>query len=135
MPVNATVELCGLQIQRFFVLNCKRNNSVWNLLILDKITNSLCICDCSCILCVSLSLSLSRYIVFLSPHDIGYSLCLTTPIQLILYMIEEFARAKKVFSGVTMAAAVYPKSLLAMAVVGMLKGELGLSLSPSLSPW
>ena len=78
---------------------------------------------------LSLSLSLSRYIVFLSPHDIGYSLCLTTPIQLILYMIEEFARAKKVFSGVTMAAAVYPKSLLAMAVVGMLKGELGLSLS------
>ena len=84
----------------------------------------------------SLSLSLSRYIVFLSPHDIGYSLCLTTPIQLILYMIEEFARAKKVFSGVTMAAAVYPKSLLAMAVVGMLKGDLGLSpsLSLSLSP-
>ena len=87
-------------------------------------------------LSLSLSLSLSRYIVFLSPHDIGYSLCLTTPIQLILYMIEEFARAKKVFSGITMAAAVYPKSLLAMAVVGMLKGDLGLSpsLSLSLSP-
>ena len=63
-----------------------------------------------------------RYIVFLSPYDIGYALCLATPIQLILYIIEEFGRAKKVYSGVTMAAGVYPKSLLAMAVVGMLKG-------------
>ena len=64
--------------------------------------------------------------VFLSPFDVGYALCLATPIQLILYTIEEFARAKKVYAGVAMAAAVYPNSMLAMAVVGMLKGKLHL---------
>ena len=63
-----------------------------------------------------------RYMIFLSPYDIGYALCLSSPIQLILYIIEEFARAKKVYNGVAMAAAVYPQSMLAMAVVGMLKG-------------
>ena len=64
-----------------------------------------------------------RYMVFLSPYDIGYALCLATPVQLSLSVIEELARAKKVYSGVAMAAAVYPQSLLAMAVVGMLKGK------------
>ena len=39
-----------------------------------------------------------------------------------LLTIHEFARAKKVLSGVTMAAALYPNSLVAMAIVGMFKG-------------
>ena len=61
--------------------------------------------------------------MFLSPYDIGYALTHATPVQLTLYIIEEFARAKKVYSGVVMASAVYPQSLVAMAVVGMLKGN------------
>lgn len=40
-----------------------------------------------------------------------------------LLTIHEFARAKKVLSGVTMAAALYPNSLVAMAIVGMFKGS------------
>ena len=45
-----------------------------------------------------------------------------TPLKLVLLLVEELARAKKIFAGVTLAASVYPNSLLAMAVVGMFKG-------------
>jgi len=44
-------------------------------------------------------------------------------VQLILHTIEEFARAKKVLSGVVMAMALYPDSVVAMAIVGMFKGN------------
>ena len=37
-------------------------------------------------------------------------------------MIKELARAKKLYNGVRMASTAYPDSLLAMAVVGTLKG-------------
>lgn len=38
--------------------------------------------------------------------------------------IEELARAKKVLDGVRLAAAVYPNSLIVMALVGMFRGTL-----------
>ncbi len=46
-----------------------------------------------------------------------------------LLLVEELARAKKIFAGVTLAASVYPQCLLAMAVVGMFKGILHLTVS------
>ena len=66
---------------------------------------------------------LCRYLVFFSPLDAFYSLCHFTPLFLVLGILKEISRAKKVYSGIGMAAAVYPNSMLAMAVVGMLKGK------------
>ena len=67
-------------------------------------------------------LSTHRYLIFFSPFDICYGLCHFLPVNLILWIIKELVRAKKVYSGVKMAANVYPNSLLAMAIVGMFKG-------------
>lgn len=64
-----------------------------------------------------------RYLVFFSPLDVCYGLCHFVPVNLALWVVKELARAKKAYSGVLMASTVYPDSLLAMAVVGMLKGE------------
>ena len=64
-----------------------------------------------------------RYLIYFSPFDVFYYLCAATPVRLMLLTIHEFARAKKVLSGVTMAAALYPNSLVAMAIVGMFKGR------------
>ena len=64
-----------------------------------------------------------RYLIYFSPFDVFYYLCAATPVRLMLLTIHEFARAKKVMSGVTMAAALYPNSLVAMAIVGMFKGS------------
>jgi len=68
-----------------------------------------------CILC--------WYLIYFSPFDVFYYLCAATPVQLILHTIEEFARAKKVLSGVVMAMTLYPNSMVAMAIVGMFKGN------------
>ena len=65
----------------------------------------------------------SRYLIYFCPFDVFYYLCAATPVRLMLLTIHEFARAKKVLSGVTMAAALYPNSLVAMAIVGMFKGR------------
>ena len=72
--------------------------------------------------CFLVSPHACRYLVFFSPLDICYGLCHFIPVNLALWVVKELARAKKAYSGVTMAAVVYPDSLLAMAVVGMLKG-------------
>ena len=60
--------------------------------------------------------------MFFSPIDVFFALCHFTPLNLLLWILKELSRAKKVYSGVVMAAGVYPDSLLAMVVVGMLKG-------------
>ena len=64
-----------------------------------------------------------RYLVFFSPLDVCVYLCSATPVQLALHTVEEVGRAKKILSGVTMASTLYPHSILAMAIVGMLKGS------------
>ena len=64
-----------------------------------------------------------RYLIFLGPLDICFHVCASLPVQLALYTVEEVGRAKKILSGVTAASHLYPDSLLAMAVVGLLKGE------------
>jgi hypothetical protein len=47
-------------------------------------------------------------------------LCSVLPVQLLLFTLEEVGRAKKIISGVSAASALYPQSLVAMAVVGLL---------------
>lgn len=49
-------------------------------------------------------------------------MCAATPVQLTLFFVEEIGRAKKILSGVTAASALYPHSILAMAIIGMIKG-------------
>lgn len=71
-----------------------------------------------------LCLHVPRYLIFFSPLDLFYLLTLLTPLRLVLLLVKELARAKKIFAGVTLATSVYPQSLLAMAIVGMFKGEL-----------
>lgn len=67
----------------------------------------------------------SRYLVFFSPFDVFYKLCTFTPILIAIQTLNEFSRAKKALSGVTMAATLYPTwSLFAIALVGMFKGRL-----------
>ena len=54
--------------------------------------------------------------------DLCYILTLFTPFKLALLIVEEFARAKKMYAGITLATSVYPNSLLAIALIGMIKG-------------
>ena len=65
---------------------------------------------------------MDRYLIFLGPLDVCYHLCSVLPVQLLLFTLEEVGRAKKIVSGVSAASALYPQSLVAMAVVGLLKG-------------
>ena len=53
----------------------------------------------------------------------AYNMCIHMQTQLTLTGINEFARAKKIIWGVQAAAVVYPGSLLAMAIVGMFRGN------------
>ena len=69
------------------------------------------------------SLATCRYLVFFSPLDMCYNLCCMPPVTLTLWIIKELSRAKKVYSGVTSAAELYPESILIMAIVGMFKGK------------
>lgn len=62
-----------------------------------------------------------RYLVFFSPLDVFVYLCALWPLELLLTVVEEFGRAKKLLSGVGMAHALYPSSVFAMAIAGMLK--------------
>ena len=64
-----------------------------------------------------------RYLVFLSPLDTCFHWCSALPVQLALFSVEEVGRAKKILSGVTAASALYPESVLAMAIVGLVKGK------------
>ena len=61
--------------------------------------------------------------MFLGPLEVCFHLCTSLPVQLALFTVEEVGRAKKILSGVSAASALYPGSLVAMAVVGMLKGS------------
>lgn len=63
------------------------------------------------------------YLIFFSPFDICYALSLFTPLRLVLCVIQEFGRSKKVLSGVITAHELYPSSMLIVTFVGMLKGS------------
>ena len=54
-----------------------------------------------------------------------YYLCKITPVWLLLNIVEELGKAKKIMAAVEMAFGVYnAPSLLAVAVVAMFKGNL-----------
>lgn len=63
------------------------------------------------------------YIIFYSPFDVGYKVFHFLPIKLILAVMKEVIRCKKVHDGVVHAAKVYPNSYVIMIIIGTLKGN------------
>src|SRR5687768_10505291 len=63
------------------------------------------------------------YLIFYSPLDIAYLLSKTLPCRLIFASLKEMGRCHKVLDGVNAAAKVYPQSYLAMALIGMIRGN------------
>ena len=63
------------------------------------------------------------YIIFYTPFDFGYKVFKFLPIKLILAVMKEVIRCKKVHDGVVHAAQVYPNSYVIMIIIGTLKGN------------
>jgi len=63
------------------------------------------------------------YLIFYSPFDFGYKVCKFLPVKLILSLMKEVIRCKKIHDGVVHAGAVYPNSYFIMITVGTLKGN------------
>lgn len=56
------------------------------------------------------------------PFDIGYKVFKFLPIKLVLALMKEVIRCKKVHDGVVHAAKIYPNGYLIMIIIGTLKG-------------
>ncbi|CAG0888550.1 unnamed protein product [Cyprideis torosa] len=65
------------------------------------------------------------YFIFYMPFDIGYKITKVLPIKVVLAAMKEIYRCKKVHDGVTHAAKIYPQGILAMIVIGTVKGNGG----------
>ncbi|GFT88465.1 trimeric intracellular cation channel type 1B.1 [Nephila pilipes] len=63
------------------------------------------------------------YVIFYMPFDIGFRFFNFLPIKLVLAVMKEVIRCKKVHDGVIHAASIYPNSYLIMIVIGTLKGN------------
>ncbi|GIY44349.1 trimeric intracellular cation channel type 1B.1 [Caerostris darwini] len=63
------------------------------------------------------------YVIFYTPFDIGYKIFKFLPIKLVLALMKEVIRCKKVHDGVVHAAKIYPNSYLIMIIIGTLKGN------------
>lgn len=64
-----------------------------------------------------------RYLIFYSPFDIVYKICKFLPIKIVIAMMKEVIRCKKINDGVGHAAHLYPNSYLIMVIIGTVKGE------------
>ncbi|XP_055953373.1 trimeric intracellular cation channel type 1B.1-like [Argiope bruennichi] len=63
------------------------------------------------------------YVIFYMPFDIGYKVFKFLPVKLILALMKEVIRCKKVHDGVVHAAKIYPNGYLIMIIIGTLKGN------------
>ncbi|XP_054723926.1 trimeric intracellular cation channel type 1B.1-like, partial [Uloborus diversus] len=63
------------------------------------------------------------YLTFYTPFDFAYKLFKFLPVKLVLAMMKEVIRCKKVYDGVNHAAKVYPNGYLIMIIIGTLKGN------------
>lgn len=61
--------------------------------------------------------------MFYSPFDIVYKLCKFLPIKIVIAIMKEIIRCKKIHDGVTHAANLYPNSYLIMVMIGTVKGN------------
>lgn len=69
--------------------------------------------------------SLAWYLTFYTPFDCGYKLCKFLPVKVILSLMKEIVRVRKVHDGVVHAAKVYPNGYLIMMIIGTTKGNGG----------
>lgn len=63
------------------------------------------------------------YAIFYSPFDLVYKICKFFPCKLVIALMKEVTRCKKVHDGVVHAAKLYPNGYLIMVVVGVVKGN------------
>ncbi|XP_037556900.1 trimeric intracellular cation channel type 1B.1 [Dermacentor silvarum] len=63
------------------------------------------------------------YAIFYSPFDIVYKICKFFPCKLVIALMKEVTRCKKVHDGVMHAAKIYPNSYLIMVIIGVVKGN------------
>ncbi|UYV66687.1 TMEM38B [Cordylochernes scorpioides] len=63
------------------------------------------------------------YLIFYSPFDVGYKICKLLPVKLVLSLMKEVVRCRKIHDGVAHAAKLYPNSYVVMALVGTAKGN------------
>lgn len=62
------------------------------------------------------------YLVFFSPFDIFYKFVKLTPVKLLLCVLKEVLRVRKVYEGVAHALHIYPNSYVIIVLVGCMKG-------------
>ncbi|CAL4121238.1 unnamed protein product [Meganyctiphanes norvegica] len=67
--------------------------------------------------------TISWYLVFYTPFDLTITLCKILPVKLVLYVMKEIHRVKKVSGGVTLGAKHYPGNFVIMLIIGTLKGN------------
>ncbi|XP_064626467.1 trimeric intracellular cation channel type 1B.1-like isoform X2 [Lineus longissimus] len=69
--------------------------------------------------------SIVWYFINYSPFDLVYKIARFLPFKIILYMLKEVQRTKKIFDGVTIAAKLYPGSYIVIVLIGIVKGTAG----------
>lgn len=63
------------------------------------------------------------YAVFYTPFDFAYKIFKFLPVKLVLAVMKEVIRCKKVHDGVVHAAKIYPNGYLIMVIIGTIKGN------------
>ncbi|XP_035229280.1 trimeric intracellular cation channel type 1B.1-like [Stegodyphus dumicola] len=63
------------------------------------------------------------YVIFYTPFDFGYKVFKFLPVKIMLAMMKEVIRCKKVHDGVVHAAKIYPNGYLIMIIIGTMKGN------------
>lgn len=63
------------------------------------------------------------YLTFYCPFDLYFKICTLFPVKVVMSVMKEIYRAKKVTGGVTLAAKVFPDNYLIMILIGTIKGN------------
>ena len=73
-----------------------------------------------------MNVGIFRYIVNYFPFDIFYKLNRFMPIRLIVCVLKEIQRTKKIYLGVKMASRKHPENVLLWLTIGMIKGKISI---------
>lgn len=63
------------------------------------------------------------YLTFYCPFDLHVKICKSFPVKVVMSVMKEIYRAKKVTGGVSLAAKVFPDNYLIMILIGTIKGN------------
>lgn len=67
--------------------------------------------------------SVCWYLVFFSPFDVFYKFAKFLPVKIVLSVLKEVIRVRKVYEGVAHALHIYPDSYVIIVLVGCIKGS------------